>query len=309
MPINHNRYAMIFFMDGVGLGENDAATNPYVSAQLPHLTRLGGAGNLFNDAGPYITERSSFVPTDAACGVAGLPQSATGQAMILSGRNVSKAIGEHYGPKPNDAVRAELAKGTIFDQVRQAGGRAALLSPYPNEYFAAIDSGKRRYSSVPQAVVNAGVPLFGPTEMRSGAAVSPEFTGEGWHSFLGYEDVPLRSLQEAGETLAELARAYTFSFFEHWPSDRLGHRGTLEEAVAHLEILDEVIGSLVDAWPAQDGLLIITSDHGNIEDKSRRSHTLNPVPTILVGQDHTTYAPLIHNLTDIAQVVAKHLAL
>lgn len=296
-------------MDGVGLGENDAATNPYVNAHLPNIERLAGTTHLFHDVERRINAGSSFIPTDATCGVPGLPQSATGQAIILSGRNVSEAIGEHYGPKPNDAVRAELAKGTLFDQVSLQGGKTALLSPYPHEYFAAIESGKRRYSSVPQAVVNAGVSLFGPAEMRAGEAISPGFTGKGWHSIPGYDDIPLRTLAEAGQALAQMASRYTFSFFEHWPSDRLGHRGTLEEAVAHLELLDEVIGSLVNAWPQREGLLIITSDHGNIEDKSRRNHTLNPVPTILVGEGHADYAPMIHDLTDIAKVVARHLDL
>jgi phosphopentomutase len=56
-------------------------------------------------------------------------------------------------------------------------------------------------------------------------------------------------------------------------------------------------------------LLIITSDHGNIEEKDHRQHTRNPVPTILVGEGHAELALDIHNLADIAQVVRQVLAL
>jgi bisphosphoglycerate-independent phosphoglycerate mutase (AlkP superfamily) len=79
--------------------------------------------------------------------------------------------------------------------------------------------------------------------------------------------------------------------------------------VKHLEMIDEAVGGLLAAWDDEHGLLIITSDHGNIEDKSQRQHTTNPVPTILVGQNHADFAQQISDLTDIAQVVRCYLGL
>ncbi|MEM9775889.1 MAG: hypothetical protein AAF902_15035 [Chloroflexota bacterium] len=301
------KYAHIFFIDGVGLGEPDPEKNPFVTADLPFFTGMFGPDWYLVDSGKRVSERATLVPTDAQLGVEGRPQSATGQAVILSGRNVSAAIGEHYGPKPNQAVRDELAKGSLFDDVVANGGRAALLSPYPHGYFAAIESGKRLYSSVPQAVVNAGLRLYGVDEIRAGEAVSPGFTGELWRTMLKVDDVPLYTLPEAGEKIAQLAADYQFSFFEHWPSDRFGHRGPLEDARAHLEKLDQVYSGLINAWDDANGLLIITSDHGNIEDKSRRTHTLNPVATVVVGERHEAIADQIHDLTDIAKVVRSFL--
>lgn len=302
------RFAHIFFMDGVGLGGDDPEINPFVSADMPALTRLFGPGWYLADAGPLVTAKASLVQTDATLGVAGRPQSATGQATILSGRNIAAAVGEHYGPKPNGPVRNEINKGTLFHAMRESGDPAALLSPYPDGYFRSIERGKSLYSAVPQAVVDAGYPLFGPEEMRRGDAVSPNFTGEAWHTQLGYTDMPIYTLAEAGAKLATLASRYTFSFFEHWPSDRLGHRGPLADAVRHLEMLDTVIGSLIDHWPAADGLLLITSDHGNIEEKNHRFHTLNPVPTILCGPQHAELAAQLANLADIAPTVLKALS-
>ncbi len=302
-----NKHVLIFFIDGVGMGSADPEVNPFVTANLPNMNNLLGDGWFLADGGRRTTHRASLIPTDACLGVEGRPQSATGQAVILTGRNVSAAIGEHYGPKPNQPVRDELAKGSLFSETVAAGGKTALLSPYPQGYFDAINSGKRLYSSVPQAVVNAGVPLYGADELMAGRAVSPAFTGEVWRTMLNYTDAPLYSLHEAGLKLAQLAADYRFSFFEHWPSDRLGHRGPLSEAKTHLETLDQVYGGLLEGWDDENGLLIITSDHGNIEDKTHRNHTKNDVATILVGQGHAELAEQIHDLTDIAKVVNRFL--
>lgn len=306
-----SNFSLIFFLDGVGLGGPDPEINPFVTASLPYLNALFGPHWYLNNREPITTQRATLVQTDAGLGVPGRPQSATGQAVILSGRNVPQAIGEHYGPKPNQAVRDEINKGTLFQNVVNSGRSAALLSPYPQGYFDGINSGKRLYSSVPYAAVQAGLSLMTAADLRAGQAISPGFTGEAWSSYLGYKDIPHYTPQAAGRKIAEIARHHAFSFFEHWPSDRLGHRGTLAEAKTHLELLDQVIGGLIDGWQQNEpeGLLIITSDHGNIEDKSRRTHTENPVPTIVVGQNHGAIAADIHTLLDIAPAVRKWLGL
>ena len=299
------RFAHLFFLDGVGLGDPDPAVNPFVTAELPHLNRLLG-NEWFLRRQPISTGRASFVPTDPTLGVPGRPQSATGQATILTGRNVPREVGSHYGPKPNRPVAEAIAAGTLFHDVVAAGGTATLITPYPPRYFQAIESGRRLLSAVPLAATSAGLALMTEADLRAGRAVSPGFTGQGWRDHLGYYDMPLLSLPEAGARIATIAASYTFSFFEHWPSDRRGHRGSLAEARAHLELIDAVLGGLFAAWPA-DGLLIITSDHGNIEAKDRRQHTENPVPTIIMGPGHAELASLVHDLTDIAPVVRKYL--
>ncbi len=296
-------------MDGVGLGEPDPAVNPFASAAMPNLAGLLGEGWYLTGRGRITTPRASLAPTDATLGVPGRPQSATGQAAILTGRNVPRLVGEHYGPKPNPAVSAVIGEGTLFREVVEAGGRAALLTPYPQRYFEAVESGKRLLSAVPLAATSAGLSLVGADDLRAGRAVSPDFTGQGWRDFLGYADAPILSLPEAGRRIAALAAAHDFSFFEHWPTDQAGHRGTLAEAVAHLEVIDAVLGGLLAAWDEARGLLIITSDHGNLEEKGHRQHTRNAVPTILVGPDHVAHAATIASLTDIAAVTRRVLNL
>ncbi|NCF65590.1 MAG: hypothetical protein GWP61_06435 [Chloroflexi bacterium] len=306
----NSRYVHVFFMDGVGLGSVDAAVNPFVTAETPNLDQLLDSEDWYlRGNGRLSSQRATLVPTDANMDMPGRPQSATGQATILTGRNVPQLVGEHYGPKPNPAVAEVIREGNLFQEVAAAGGKAALLTPYPQGYFDAINSGKRLYSAVPLAVTSAGWPLFGADELRAGKAVSPGFTGQAWHDMLGYTDIPILSLPDAGRQLAAIAGHYDFSFFEHWPSDRSGHRGSLAAAVSHLETIDTAVGGLLEAWDDRTGLLIITSDHGNIEAKDHRQHTRNPVPTVLVGSDHDDLARNINNLADIARVVRGVLAL
>lgn len=308
-----NRHVLVFFLDGVGMGTGDPDINPFIRATMPHLDALLGNGWYLRPddggIGRVLVETASLVPTDPNMGVSGRPQSATGQATILTGRNIPQVVGEHYGPKPNPAVAREVRRGTLFSEVINADGTAALITPYPQGYFDAVNSGRRLLSSVPLAATSAGLNLMTADDLRAGRAVSPDFTGGGWRDYLGYDDIPDLALEDAGRQIANIAQGYNFTFFEHWPSDRSGHRGPLHQAIEHLEMIDTVFGGLYDAWDHTSGLLIVTSDHGNIEEKNHRQHSRNPVPTILIGRDHARLAVMIHNLADIATVVRDFLGL
>jgi len=119
---------LFLFLDGVGLGADDPAINPFVHAHMPRLRTLLGGHPLTASAAPFEGERATLVPLDASLGVDGLPQSATGQAVLLTGRNIPKEIGQHYGPKPNPEVAAYLKDGaTLFSWLRAEGKSAALL--------------------------------------------------------------------------------------------------------------------------------------------------------------------------------------
>ncbi|HMT22648.1 MAG TPA: hypothetical protein PKE20_15625, partial [Promineifilum sp.] len=104
-------FVHILFLDGVGLGDDSPSRNPLAAATLPNLTTLLGANWYVAGRGRVITDRAALVPTDANLGVAGRPQSATGQAAILTGRNAPQRLGEHYGPRPDGRVRAILDEG------------------------------------------------------------------------------------------------------------------------------------------------------------------------------------------------------
>lgn len=280
---------LFLFLDGVGLGEDDPDVNPFVRAKMPTLRALLGEKPLIADAAPYHGERASLFALDASLGVDGLPQSATGQATLLTGINIPAAIGYHYGPKPNVDVGRFLTKGengqgeTIFSWLRAEGKTSALLSAYPDGYFRGINSGKRLYSAIPLAVTQAGLPLFTAEDIYAGRALSAGFTGGSWRKMLKDERAPLYKPEEAGAKLAELAEQYDFSFFEYWASDYAGHRQDMDWAISQLETFDGVLAGLLDTMP-DDLLVLLTSDHGNMEDLGTRRHTDVKAPCLLMGK-------------------------
>jgi 2,3-bisphosphoglycerate-independent phosphoglycerate mutase len=300
------RRLLFIFLDGVGLGADDAATNPFATAEIPNLIQLLGgqrplAGTPSGDYG-----RARFIATDAGMGVAGPPQSASGQATILTGRNVPAEIGGHWGPKPNAAVAAILREGSVFSRLTAQGVPAALLNAYPQRYFDAIASGRRSYSAIPLAVTAAGLPLFTADDLSAGRALSADFTGAGWPE-AGLADFAPYAPEQAGAKLAALAGSYGFAFFEYWLTDYLGHRGTMDEARAMLATFDAVLGGLLAAWDDAHGLIVISADHGNLENLAHRHHTLNRVPTLIIGAERAAFAEGVTDLTHLAPAIERYL--
>lgn len=289
------------FMDGIGLGPDNPETNPLAAARMPHLNTLLDGHKLVSGVTPLDNQHVSLLALDPNMHVSGLPQSATGQASLLTGKNVPQIVGEHYGPKPNPAVREVLNRGTLFSALKGAGYRAALLNAYPRQYFEAVNSGKRLYSAIPQAVVFAEIPLKSTQDLYAGQALSADFTGEGWRTHLNLEDIPVYPPFAAGQNMGRLAASYDLAFFEFWSSDVAGHRQNRQDAIALLENFDQVLGGLLEVWDNSQGLILLTSDHGNLEALDTRRHTNNPVPALVIGNP-AQRQKFTQNLTSLADV-------
>lgn len=297
---------LFIFLDGIGLGTNDPAINPLARAEMPNLKALLDGRSLLKDSAPFTGKRATLLTVDPAVGVDGLPQSATGQAILLTGVNISAEIGYHYGPKPNPEVAAYLNGGTVFSRCVEAGKKAALLNAYPPRYFHGIDSGRRLYSSIPLAVTNAGLELFKQDDLFAGRALSADFTGEGWWTMLGIPETPVLTPLQAGRKLASLARGFDFSLFEYWASDYAGHKQQMDTAVGLMETFDAVLGGLVEEMD-NDLLVLVTSDHGNMEDLSTRKHTDAHVPALVIGEKNARdeFTRGMTDLTHIAPAIWK----
>jgi 2,3-bisphosphoglycerate-independent phosphoglycerate mutase len=292
---------LFLFLDGVGLGPADPDTNPLARARMPFLEEALGGRKLTLDVAPYVGEHASLIALDATLGVPGYPQSATGQAVLLTGINIPAQLGYHYGPKPNTEVARFLDQDSIFARLLARGKLCALLNAYPPRYFDGIESGLRLYSSIPWAVTKAGLPLFTKEDYLARRALAADFTGQGWKTFLGIADAPLYTPEESGRELARLAAGFDFSLFEYWASDYAGHKQDMASGVEQLEILDSVLAGLLSEWAEDRDLILITSDHGNLEDLSVRRHTLNPVPAIVFGPREAR-SSFCNGLTDLAGI-------
>lgn len=300
---------LLLFMDGVGLGAGDPTCNPFAACEMPALEALLGGRKLVLETAPHIGKEATLLAVDPTLGLPGMPQSASGQAALLTGRNVPLEIGEHYGPKPNPPIQQILREGNIFSTVTQLGGKAALLNAYPPQYFAAIQRGHRLYSAIPLAVTAAGLPLMTANDIQAGRALSVDFTGEGWSARHEFPPVPIYSPLEAGAKLAKVAAHYDLAWFDFWPSDYAGHRQDMNTAIALLETFDAVLSGLLHAQDEQNDLIVLTSDHGNLEDLSQRGHTRNPVPAFLVGSEalRSRFGDGIKDLTHFVPAILRTL--
>jgi len=301
-------HILLLFLDGIGLGDDDPQHNPFVVADTPTLRALANGQSWTRHTGFQASARALFIPTDAQLGIPGRPQSGSSQAAILTGHNVPSMIGEHYGPKPNAAIRQLLDEDNFFIRLRQQGRRAALLDAYPPDLLARIARGKTLPSSIQQAAIAGGAGLLGLDDLRAGRALTPEWTGEEWQQHLKLLDAPLYSPQDAGHKLAALARGYDFAMHSHWMTDYVGHRGDMAAGVRLLERFDGVLAGLLEAWDDSEGLVIVTSDHGNMERIGQRNHTENLVPTLVIGQARQIFAGM-RALTDLVPLMAQLLGL
>jgi 2,3-bisphosphoglycerate-independent phosphoglycerate mutase len=301
---------LFIFLDGIGLGEDNPAINPFARADLPCLQGFLGGKKLLGSTAHSNSQRATLIALDASMGVSGLPQSATGQATLLTGRNIPAAIGYHYGPKPNPAVAETLEHGGLFQHFSQNGHKAALLNAYPPRYFTGISSRRRLYSAIPLAVTNAGLSLKTLQDLKDSKALSADFTGQGWRDNLGIPEAPVLTPLQAGRRLAELAQDYNFSFFEYWLSDYAGHHQDMAAACDLLETFDQVLAGLLATWDDSEGLVLITSDHGNMEDLSTRRHTLNRVPALIIGSPELrrAFAGSLQDLTGVTPAILRLLS-
>lgn len=286
---------------------DDPATNPLAAADYPVLQQLLGGVRPVLAAGRVQGPGAHLIPADAQMGVGGRPQSATGQAALLTGLNAPLLLGEHYGPRPDDRVRAILQRAGIFRRLAVAGKHPYFCNAYPQRYFDVVHSGRRRLSAVPFAAVAGGQRLLTHTDILAGRALSADFTNQAWRDELGYADAPVYGAAEAGAVLSRLAQPYDFVFFEHWMTDVLGHEQNMAGAVAVFQRFDAFLGGLMAAADMQQTLIIVASDHGNVEDLSHGKHTTNPALSLLIGAQRHAYADRIRMLTDFLPVVLEHL--
>lgn len=288
---------LLLFFDGWGLGANDPATNPFLTAPMPTLRALCD-GTMPTREKIVHAARAIVVPTDATLGVPGMPQSATGQTTLLTGINAPRAIGAHWGPYPNAALRELLQRDNLLRQLTTTGRRVAFANAYPPIFFARLARDKARRSATAYAVQAAGVRYRDIDDLRAGNAVSAFVTNHIWREHGA--DVPLITAREAGAHLARLAAENTFTLFEYFLTDAAGHKAHAAFTAHVLAEIDELLRGVLEASNLNDSLIVITSDHGNLEEATTRGHTRNPVPTILIGAAREQIAPRIRTLADMA---------
>lgn len=294
---------LLFFVDGIGLGEDDERANPFSIAQLPTLHRLSGERRWLKGQGPWQSEWARMWATDAQMGVPGRPQSASGQAALVSGFNVPAYLGEHYGPRPDTRIRELLRQHNLFLRFASCGLRVTTWEAYPSSFHQALDRGRRLPASLQFAALAAGLPLRNAEDLRRAEALPGDFTGAAWRQHFD-PNFPTLTRRESGLRLARLASDYDFSVFSYWWTDVVGHRGDLAQAVGQLELLDAVLAGVIAEWNHERDTLILTSDHGNLEAMDHGKHTENEIPTLVYGAGRDAFREPL-SLPDLAPYIEQ----
>jgi len=179
---------LLLFLDGVGLGPDDALRNPLATARMPALASLLAGHRPVLDAG--ATPPPGLLSLDATLGLSGRPQSGTGQTALLTGVNAAALVNEHQGPYPRPELRPLLARRSIWAVLAAAGRRVAYANAFPDRYLERATRGTARMGAIARSAQLSGVRLRGPDDLRQGRAVSPFLTNDGWRRSLGYTDMP-----------------------------------------------------------------------------------------------------------------------
>ncbi len=300
---------IFIFIDGVGLGEPQAG-NPFVYTETPGLSKLLDGKNLTIKAVNHEGLRASLYSLDASLGVDGLPQSATGQASIFTGVNAAAFLGRHLRGFPNNSLRRLIAEKSLFKQLKQKGYRVTFANAYRPPFFELLRHGLpgRRYSCSTLTTYYGGLPFYSLEDIKAGLALYMDITNEVLQRM--QFDVPLLTPEQGACRLLNISRKFDFCLFEYFLSDLAGHLADCSEAGKVVTRLDQFIGSLAEKVDPDQEMVIITSDHGNLEDINRRGHTLNHVPLLLIGHKDLRRGRRSHldDLTDLLPLVKELLA-
>lgn len=304
----HQHHRVIFlFWDGVGYGKKDPQVNPFFQARLPHLQSLLDGTLPHLGRRRFASDLATVVPLNATLRVEGLPQSGTGQATLFTGVNAARLIGRHFGPHPTTTLHPLIESKNIFRQLAERGTTGCFANAFPRQFFEYAASGKRRLSVSTLSCRYAHLELFDAEALGRDEAVSADITRARWRE-LGYPHLPLVTPGEAGKHLWQIAQRHAFTMFEYWLTDYAGHARDMAGAVEVLERIDGLLGGLMEQFDPVTCTLIITSDHGNIEDLSTKSHTRVPVPCIVAGRKRESISSTLSDLTHVTPAILSLLS-
>ena len=107
-----------------------------------------------------------------------------------------------------------------------------------------------------------------------------------------YEESPEMKAREITQNVVAALSRFDFILVNFANADMVGHTGNVEATVKAIETLDQSIATIKEVMQKTGGIMMVTADHGNAEEKRERvtgevrpKHNLNPVPFFLVAND------------------------
>ncbi len=271
-------------VDGVGLPPGGISGSVYQSC--PTLCRL------------FDSFSAALAP---GLGVEGLPQSATGQATILTGVNAAELAGAHLSGFPNLQLRKLVETENLFAKLQAHGKSCTFANAYARLLEKKLPVSLRSVTTV--AAMSALPRLRDRDDLLAGKAVYHDPTRQ-WLREKGDSGMPIIDEAVAAGHLATITRQFDFCLYEYFLTDHAGHRGNEDDKLRILHSLDRFLGALLEELDYERELLLLVSDHGNIESEDR-FHTHNPVPWTAFGKRAETAFREVDSLLRIVPGIVR----
>ncbi len=295
-----------------------------------------GVGNIFKDAPSYISEQYKKGINDES-----IEPATTKEALIQNGDAVifwnfredsAREMTQAFIDKDFDKFKREYLTDLVFVTMTEYDKRFAIPAAFPP-----LDV-KWPLAAV---VAQAGLKQLHLAETEKYAHVTYFFNGGVETPFnsedrilvespenLRFEETPEMAVGKVTDTILDNLFKYDFILANFANADMVGHTGNFDACVKAIESLDRAVGKIIPKIVESGGMLIITADHGNIEEKlykltgeKRTKHSINPVPFYLISKDlmfkesrtdeeiKTAYQRASGTLTDVAPTVLELLGI
>lgn len=307
---------IFIFLDGIGIGRA-SRTNPFFAASADYLC--------FYENGLALPDGTPVKPIDARLGVEGMPMSATGQTTLFTGVNTPRLLETHKDSYPDKPMRKVIRENNLFSRLKKNRRSAKFLNAYPGsahlftpEHIRILQDGEFYLSPAFQTrsgknlsvttcmMVSSYTPVFGKIDILNQKALYHDYSNRS----LNRDGITLPefSPEKAAEIIYNTSRNHDLLLYEFFLTDMYGHGFGLEECVGLIRELNRLVKHLLSLLNKDEDTLLITSDHGNLEDTLTPLHTTNPVPLITWGRKSETLRKNIDNLADITPAIVEFFA-
>jgi 2,3-bisphosphoglycerate-independent phosphoglycerate mutase len=304
---------IFIFADGCGVGNPDSG-NPFFAAKSLYLP--------FWQGGMRLPDGTPIAAIDATLGIPGAPQSASGQTALFCGAKADEIANRHRNGYPDRHLRQVILEGNILSRLGAKGVTARYLNAYPRheDLFTTAhvriepdgrlwfsprfpERFKRMISVTSCMLLASRQKPFGEEDIRANRSLYQDYSNR--QLIEQGSSLPEFSPEKAAHVLHGASQSFAFTLYEYFQTDVYAHRKSLAECIALVCDLDILIGTLIRLLDKKEDTLLLTSDHGNLEDHHLRGHSRNPVPLIAWGRHGEFLRKKIRCISDVAPAILE----